>query len=176
MRSFTFMATQSMPMVSYLSIIWAISAFVPTPSVEMASPMPPISRTLAKYPMSSLTDPLPSPKDHVCRTLLTRRWRPASSRAVSTPAVRYATRCSGGVGSIAVRSLLYGPKFLAYLQNGPETYYSRFCLMADMKKMAGGSAALFLVLDTHRRPEYGRHARGILPAQRAPKYVPARGR
>jgi hypothetical protein len=42
------MATQSMPMVSYLPIMSAMMVFEPTPSVQSASPMPSSSITLAK--------------------------------------------------------------------------------------------------------------------------------
>ena len=42
-RSFTFIATQSMPTVSYLRSMCAIIAFEPIPSVEIAMPWPPIS-------------------------------------------------------------------------------------------------------------------------------------
>jgi len=46
--SFTFMATQSMPIVSYRPSISAMRTFVPTPSVVRASPWPwPMSTTLA---------------------------------------------------------------------------------------------------------------------------------
>ena len=46
--SLTFMATQSMPMVSYLPIMSAMMVFEPTPSVQSASPTPSSSMTLAK--------------------------------------------------------------------------------------------------------------------------------
>ena len=46
--SFTFIATQSMPMVSNLPIIVAIIVLVPTPSVQIAMPFPSNSMTLAK--------------------------------------------------------------------------------------------------------------------------------
>ena len=48
MRSLTFIATQSMPMVSYLPIMSAIMVLEPTPSVQSAKPAPLSSITLAK--------------------------------------------------------------------------------------------------------------------------------
>jgi hypothetical protein len=46
--SFTFMATQSMPIVSNFPIMLATIVLVPTPSVHRARPVPSISMTLAK--------------------------------------------------------------------------------------------------------------------------------
>jgi len=46
--SLTFIATQSMPIVSYLPIRSAMIVFDPTPSVQIAIPTPSISMTFAK--------------------------------------------------------------------------------------------------------------------------------
>ena len=46
--SLTFIATQSIPIVSYLRIISAMIVFDPTPSVQSAMPIPSTSITFAK--------------------------------------------------------------------------------------------------------------------------------
>src|SRR6266704_3665565 len=87
--SFTFIATQSIPIVSKRSNCSATRIFVPTPSVEMAMPISGvICNTFAKYPIGNLTG-AEGQKENVWLTHSATFCMPSSSLAVSTPVALY---------------------------------------------------------------------------------------
>ena len=83
-RSLTFIATQSIPIVSYRFISCATMALDPTPSVEIASPIAAEIDDIGEIADIEL-DAADAATTQVVFMRSTRRFRPASAASVSTP-------------------------------------------------------------------------------------------
>src|SRR5882757_3296400 len=162
--SFTFIATQSIPIVSYLRIMSAMMVFDPTPSVQMAIPTPSISITLAKYPIGSSTRPWPERGQVFC-TRATIRLSPASASAVSTPDVLYISLRT----SVPPRSVMLGsiPMGLTIAQPLPRPRIRSPCGWRRCETgLAPGKSSKFI------RFQYDKVDRGRLPRRVTHRNLP----